>query len=160
MDKEWRRRDRRHGGKTREKSWCVHGCRSRHRVAREKKRREEHEAELEEEAKGEQWAIERREYNMSPEFSMRGTRCEFSFAVDGKMLQFSLGLRVGALTVRCFFNDMENFTNKNPMEDTRCLPRDVAGDKKSLFFAVKVNNTNFQGVAARPLRDLTTTSRV
>ena len=112
----------------------MHGCRSRHRVAREKKGREEHEAELEEEAKGEQWAIERREYNMSPEFSMRGTRCEFSFAVDGKMLQFSLGLRVGALTVRCFFNDMENFTSKNPMEDTRCLPRDVAGDKKSLFF--------------------------
>ena len=57
-----------------------------------KKDGEEHEAELEEEAKGEQWATGRREHHISVEFRLRSTRSGFTLAVDGTHATIYLGI--------------------------------------------------------------------
>ena len=59
MEKEGNRRNRRFGGRMREKSWCDTGAAADTECPRENKGREEHEDEME------QWAIVRREYDIS-----------------------------------------------------------------------------------------------
>ena len=105
-------------------------------------------------SKGEQWAIEWREYLHVSGFRMRSTRCILTLSADVSI--FILELRVGALTVSCSFNDMENFTSKVSYKAPGVFT--VLSVVTNMFFPVKCKNRNFQEVAARPLGDFEKTT--
>ena len=109
----------------RERSWCGHGGSSRHRVLRENRRREEDEAELEEEAKGERWAIVRREYNISLASRMRSTRCGLTCAVDGIDVAIYLGIEGRRVDSLLFAQRHGKLHQQKISEDTATTSREV-----------------------------------